>query len=257
MNYFVLLIITCAWGVGSSPVIHAPQNVPLPYGWPFDGIANATLATIIENLGDPLIEDPISINQNSSTINGTADILNLTVTGLHGVAASFVSVSVTTLAINLTLNIPSITISANYDADLTLAQILPFFGQGQLSLTLTDSELNVYGKADLSDGLQISNATVGYKLGNLAFNVEGAYDDEDLSILVTQVLNDNVLPFLNNNEPLISQIISDIITPDRNESANNIQDQMMSSLVQRIVRNGFYPDIFNNSPGLLPYLGKF
>lgn len=44
----------------------------------------------------------------------------------------------------------------------------------------------------------------------LQFDVHGLLNNEDLSTLVTEVLNDNVVNFIDEHEQLISEIISPI-----------------------------------------------
>ncbi|XP_074025463.1 uncharacterized protein isoform X2 [Leptinotarsa decemlineata] len=72
--------------------------------------------------------------------------------------------------------------------------------------------INVNGCAKLvSGGLTFSDIRVILHFGEMTFNLNGLLNNSELSALVSSILTDNVQNFVNNDQELITDLISPIV----------------------------------------------
>ncbi|CAG9766518.1 unnamed protein product [Ceutorhynchus assimilis] len=205
---FVFLSVgLAATDLDSSLVVEEPK-----LGSIFDDIVKKIIINLVASLPKTIEVPhlPISLNE-TKLITGSVDIANLTLSGLKELVATKIKVNILTLALQATLEVPKISFFTNYDADVSVLGKIPVFGNGNISANIDKMLLNIGGKAKFTSGLSLSNVTVSFTLGNTTkFSVIGLLDDDKLSTLLTESLNDDLVSFLNDNETLISNVISPI-----------------------------------------------
>ncbi|XP_066260658.1 uncharacterized protein [Euwallacea similis] len=176
----------------------------------FDDLVNDTINTILAKVNDPLEIPDLPLNFNSSFLNGYANITNFKLEGLRSIVATYINVQVLTMALNTTIDVPSIKLTTNYKLNVVIGEIIPFYGNGSISVTIHNIETLVAGRANITAGLSLSNVTVAFTLGDATFDLHGVLNNEELSLLIADVLNDVVVNFINDHVELISNIISSI-----------------------------------------------
>ncbi|XP_050307540.1 uncharacterized protein LOC126744225 [Anthonomus grandis grandis] len=175
-----------------------------------DGLINTTINNILANLTDPIAISNLSLSFDQDLLSGSTNISKFQLYGIKKLVATNISVSVLSLAMNATIEVPQILLNTKYYADIVAAQLVPLYGDGSISATIDDIVIQVGGKVNMTGGLSLSNVTVAFTLGDATFSLTGLLNNPDLSSLISQVLNDNVVSFINDNVEVLSKIISPI-----------------------------------------------
>lgn len=211
MQYLKQIIVVGVLLVGfvytAAPVVNELGEEEL--GGFIDALINKTINSLLASLNETIAVDYEGLNFTDPNLSGEAEISELKLTGLKELVATQLDVTVATLALNATIVIPEIQLSTKYDANVLLAQLVPLYGKGRIGVTLDDIELHLGGKVSISP-LEISNVSITVTLSDAVFDLHGLLNNEDFSTLVSQVLNDNVVPFLNDYKEVIGNIISPI-----------------------------------------------
>lgn len=66
--------------------------------------------------------------------SGTLDISNLTIDGLKSTELLVGTLQVIGAKVNITVNVPKLTVTADYTGDFVLLDLLPLYGEGSLKL---------------------------------------------------------------------------------------------------------------------------
>ncbi|XP_060520568.1 uncharacterized protein LOC132698485 [Cylas formicarius] len=204
-----------------------------------DGVVNATLNTIIGNLPDPLSFADIVINSDNDILSGYINITKVEVDGLKEIYAPLVDAGLS-LAVNLTLALPTVALDVEFDADSTFVKLLHFYSQdSSVRITLNNAQAWIYGQADLSNGLSIKDATIGYdSVDDITFEFKNILNDDGLSQLFSDILSDNVARFLNDNKEFISKVLTDAFRAiTAGDSPSQVVDRVSLLISDRDVNN--------------------
>ncbi|CAG9766516.1 unnamed protein product [Ceutorhynchus assimilis] len=176
-----------------------------------DGLINKTINNILANISEPICVDKMNLSSSNDQLNGFIDVINFKLYGIKEMVAEKLDVSLLNLNLNSTLYIKQLVLGTQYDADVTLLELVPLYGNGRVSVTLDDIDICVFGKVSTKGGISISNVTVSFNIGDGVFQVTGLLHNEDFSVLLSTIMNDNVIPFINEHSDLISKIVSPIL----------------------------------------------
>ncbi|XP_060519903.1 uncharacterized protein LOC132698067 isoform X2 [Cylas formicarius] len=202
-----------------------------------DGVVNATLNTIIGNLPDPLSFADIVINSDSDILSGYINITKVEVDGLKEIYAPLVDAGLS-LAVNLTLVLPKVTLDVEFDADSTFVKLLHFWGQhSSVSFTLVNAQVWIYGQADISNGLSIKDATIGFlNIDKLQFQFSNILNDDEFSDLLNDLLGKDFSDLFNDNVEYISRILTDIFKIiSGGGSSTEVANEVVSLICARIL----------------------
>ncbi|XP_019869805.2 uncharacterized protein LOC109598355 [Aethina tumida] len=198
----------------------------------FENLINSTITKITSALPEivSISKLPIAF-PDEGAITGYCNISNLQITGIKNLVASYIKVEVFSMRLNMTLDLPDININLAYDADSTLANLIPLYGAGKMNIDLENIRLTIAGGVNFTGGIALKDINVGLTLGDAVFNLHGLIDNEDFSAIISSVLTDNVAPFINDNASIISNIISPLIQTIINSilKPSSIQNQFIEA----------------------------
>ncbi|CAH0557090.1 unnamed protein product [Brassicogethes aeneus] len=205
-----VLVAALIFGVASCNSLERERDVHLT--GIFDKIINSTLNKIIEKLPELITMKDLDINfPESGLIVGSANISSLSLVGINKLVASYIKVNVLNMHLNMTMDLPMVNINMNYGADVTLADLLPLYGDGKININLEKTSLQIAGGVNMTGGISLKDISVILSMGGATFDLHGLIYNEDFSDVVSGMLTDNVAPFINNNQKVISGILSPLI----------------------------------------------
>ncbi|KAJ8982506.1 hypothetical protein NQ317_018546 [Molorchus minor] len=205
-----------------------------------ENLVNSTLNGIIQNLTETIeIDDlPIDLGTNAQ-LSGYLDLSELKIIGLKSLVATDISVNVLALEVDVKLELTELLLSTNYKADLVALGLVPLYGDGLITITLDEVLLGIHGKAKLgTNSTSINDLAIVIALDDAVFQVTGVLDNTEFSTIVSNVLNDNVAKFINENQDLISGIISPLIE-------NLINMVLENNSVKETLHNVVIPQLSN------------
>ncbi|XP_074025462.1 uncharacterized protein isoform X1 [Leptinotarsa decemlineata] len=183
------------------------------YGDFIGDIINGTMNKILRNISDSVHLPPIAVVfKNNSLISGGLNVTNFKIDGLPNIVASVISYNIFNSKLNMTILVPDIDIGFGYWADIGIGELIPLYGAGRNNIYSKLITINVNGCAKLvSGGLTFSDIRVILHFGEMTFNLNGLLNNSELSALVSSILTDNVQNFVNNDQELITDLISPIV----------------------------------------------
>jgi hypothetical protein len=184
-----------------------------------EDLINSTIEGLRPSIPEPLEIDQLDINFGDfigeSLISGNLQLSDVSVSGLKGFQVTFLNMAAVGMKLNFTIEFPTIDLSTGYLADTVLLTILPIYGNGTSKIQIEGLQVKGITQLKLTAPLQLINLTIAIGLERMSFEVNGLlYDDEFSSFastLVTSLLNDVVIPFLNENAGIVSTVISPMI----------------------------------------------
>ncbi|XP_066155563.1 uncharacterized protein [Euwallacea fornicatus] len=206
-----------------------------------DDIVNQTINDILAKIVEPVEIIELPLNFNSSLLSGYANITNFKLEGLKTIVASYINVQVLNMALDAIINVPSFKIVTDYDMNVTIGKLIPFYGEGSISVAIHNINISLGGQANLTDGISLNNVTVSFTLGDATFDLHGILNNEELSLLISDVLNDVVVNFINGHTQLISNLISSIaeelINSILNGGGNSTEVVQLKQTIEEIQLN--------------------
>ncbi|XP_030758422.1 uncharacterized protein LOC115884081 [Sitophilus oryzae] len=210
-------------------------------GGVIEALINATLNTILGRVSDPIYIESLNVNLSADALNGNISISKLNLYGIKDLVATYIKSDIFNLQTSMTLINPEITLEAEYDINVLLASLVPFYGAGKISTTIANTNVSFAGKANISNGLSFSNVTIGFTVDDAKFSVTGVLNNDELSALITEALNDNVASFINTYEDVISSLISSAAEEIINNIINGNSTEEIYSDTLSIINDAFYP----------------
>lgn len=214
-----------------------------------ENIVNSTLSKVIASLPDPLQIKALPIEFPGGLISGKANVSDLNLIGLRNIVITTINLNLVKLHLDMNILVKEINVNTKYFIDMVLAELVPFYGAGKANINFGNFNLKVSGKANIN-GLSIflSNVSVGLNLESATFDIHGLLNNEEFSILVNTILNDNVARFINEYSDLISSIISpivesvinSIIHPNKTVNYDEIYEQVHDRAID-LKNNNFQP----------------
>jgi hypothetical protein len=216
-NFAIYLTLSLLCGCVFSVSDYEDDSEISPYI--MEGMINSTIEGLRPSIPEPLEIDQLDINFGDfigeSLISGNLQLSDVSVSGLKGFQVTFLNMAAVGMKLNFTIEFPTIDLSTGYLADTVLLTILPIYGNGTSKIQIEGLQVKGITQLKLTAPLQLINLTIAIGLERMSFEVNGLlYDDEFSSFastLVTSLLNDVVIPFLNENAGIVSTVISPII----------------------------------------------
>jgi hypothetical protein len=216
-NFTIYLTLSLLCGCVFSVSDYEDDSEISPYI--MEDLINSTIEGLRPSIPEPLEIDQLDINFGDfigeSLISGNLQLSDVSVSGLKGFQVTFLNMAAVGMKLNFTIEFPTIDLSTGYLADTVLLTILPIYGNGTSKIQIEGLQLMGSSQLNLTSGMQFKNFKVAIGLERMSFEVNGLlYDDEFSSFastLVTSLLNDVVIPFLNENAGIVSTVISPII----------------------------------------------
>ncbi|XP_044267606.1 uncharacterized protein LOC123013246 [Tribolium madens] len=179
----------------------------------FEDLINKTIEALRPDIPDPLkiANLTIKIPDGIDLLTGAANVSNFELTGLQGFQVPYLNLAVVGMRLNFTFVLPSINLYTDYWGDLTVANLVPFYGSGKANVHILNAEIQGSAQADLSHGISVKNLHIQLYVGSASFDIHGALDNEDFSQILSALLNDLVASFIDNHQKVISDILSPII----------------------------------------------
>ncbi|KYB27167.1 uncharacterized protein LOC103313095 [Tribolium castaneum] len=180
----------------------------------FEDLINKTIESLRPSIPDPLQIDnlPLSFpDDETAVIKGNASVSNLELTGLQGFEVTALHFAIVGMQLNFTLLLPKIDFFTDYTLNLLLANTLPVWGDGNVTLNLENAEIQASAQANLTGGISVENLHVQVSLGSATLELHGLLGDEELCDLISAIFNDLVAKLVDENQNLISEILSPII----------------------------------------------
>ncbi|XP_063907366.1 uncharacterized protein LOC135125645 [Zophobas morio] len=179
----------------------------------FEDIINSTIEGYRPDIPDPLLIDTYEISlpaEEDAVIVGNGTISNLDLAGLQGFQVSALNFAIIGMTLNFTIDLPVLDLFTDFDLDLLIADTLAIWGVGNITVHLDGLSIDGSGQANLTGGIQVENLRLTVSLQNATFDIHGLLDDEDLSELLSDILNDLAVNLIDENQELISEVISPI-----------------------------------------------
>jgi hypothetical protein len=134
----------------------------------------------------------------------------LNLAGLQSFQVTYLNFAIVGMRLNLTLDLPKIDFFTDYSLNLLVGNTVPVFGDGNLTIHIEDLEIQATAQANLTGGISVQNLELQITIGNATFDLHGLFNDEELSDLISSILNDLAVNLIDENQELITQIISPI-----------------------------------------------
>ncbi|RZC38239.1 uncharacterized protein BDFB_010032 [Asbolus verrucosus] len=211
MRQFIALFVSLVGAFAYSGNLQPEAEVTIePYI--FEDLINSTIESFRANLSDPLLLDAYEIDlPDNGTILGNASIANLELKGLKGFQVPYLNFALIGFRLNFTIDLPVLDLYTDFNLNLLIADTLAIWGNGNVTVHLDNIDIQGSAQANLTDGLSVDNVRIQLQLGNGTFEIHGLLDDEDLSSLLSSILNDLAVKLIDENQELITEIISPII----------------------------------------------
>ncbi|XP_050316345.1 uncharacterized protein LOC126750692 [Anthonomus grandis grandis] len=185
-----------------------------------DDLVNTTINELLASLEDPLALNSSFTKYNNAILTGWVNTTDFTLTGLQEIVATAISVHLLPpTSLNLTVNVQNLNLFLNYDTNLILGQLLPFFGTGNISANIDSFNVNLYTLAEISTnplGFKgLKNATISFSVGKNTFlKIEGIWRSDSISKTINDFLEvflSRFIDFLDSNQERISNVLSPIL----------------------------------------------
>ncbi|XP_018561346.1 uncharacterized protein LOC108903601 [Anoplophora glabripennis] len=175
---------------------------------------NKTINSNLANLTEPVTIDSLHIDfdsEESDTLSGALNVTDAHIIGIKNLVAKQISVNLTSMDVDLELEINKLIVNLDYWADMVLLKLLPLYGSGKMNIVLEDFDVTVAGHADITDGISLDNVTIGIGLSAATFDLHGLIDNTEFSSLISAALNDNFVTFVNEHRQVVTNLISPIV----------------------------------------------
>jgi hypothetical protein len=179
----------------------------------FEDEINSTIEGLRPDIPDPLVVELYEIDlpeTEDAIITGNGTITNLNLAGLQSFQVTYLNFAIVGMRLNLTLDLPKIDFFTDYSLNLLVGNTVPVFGDGNLTIHIEDLEIQATAQANLTGGISVQNLELQITIGNATFDLHGLFNDEELSDLISSILNDLAVNLIDENQELITQIISPI-----------------------------------------------
>ncbi|CAG9854929.1 unnamed protein product [Phyllotreta striolata] len=176
-------------------------------------IINDTINNALKNMSDPTEVKDMNLVLDKM-VNGRLNISGTTISGIKSIVASVIDVDIGAQTLNMSIEMTkTLSFKTNYDMDLVVADVVPLYGKGPLSVDFTGAKLSILGKLDIQSlsNITVAEVDVLFLLDSANFDIQGLLNNPELSMLVNEALNDNLVSFIDQNNHLLSNIIGPII----------------------------------------------
>ncbi|RZC39873.1 uncharacterized protein BDFB_009073, partial [Asbolus verrucosus] len=210
-------------------------------------IINGTFEELRKSIPEPINIDKLDLSFSESFVSethcsGSLSIANTEVKGVKAFQIPSMSLTMIGMIINFTLVLPTIDITSDYLADTVLMELLPIFGEGDASIHL--GGLTVIGstQANLTGGIQLKNFWM--QIGLDEFDIKGLLYDETFSALTNYLLNNLVIPFLDDFHETITQVLSPTVQDLINQilAGSDIEPYSLIDILNQTIE-GLRPNI--------------
>ncbi|KAL1513205.1 hypothetical protein ABEB36_002643 [Hypothenemus hampei] len=192
--------------------VTATENIysDSPRGDFISDLINETIVELLKNISDPISIDNLNLTFTNESFNGFLNISKFNLLGIKNLVATNLTVQ-NLLTLDVVMQIPSIQLNTHYDMDLEVLKLIPLYGDGTLSVTLDSLNLHIAATLVNIVPITLDNLTVGFTMTNAEFFISNLLNNTDFSTLVNDVLNKNVVNFINSNQDLISNVLGPIL----------------------------------------------
>ncbi|KAK9870714.1 hypothetical protein WA026_008285 [Henosepilachna vigintioctopunctata] len=169
---------------------------------------------ICSKIADPInIADKNIVLPDSQLASGHFEVKDLVESGLKGLKATNITVvTISPSKLYVTLGIPSMDINTNYDADILLASLIPIYGNGLANINFKNLQFEMSSgyKLEMFPKMALSINDLSFKLSidSATFDLHGVINNEAFSVIISQVLDDTIAPFINNHSERLSKLLS-------------------------------------------------
>ncbi|XP_063979942.1 uncharacterized protein LOC135163966 [Diachasmimorpha longicaudata] len=148
---------------------------------------NATLGFPIM---DPLDKPELGFELNEEKAKGSVSIKDLHVEGLAGYTVDAANVRIYPTTITVDLTFPEIKASGNYSMKGVVMDGINIYGTGEFQANIRKFSVKTVVSVNVFGGMKINSMKLEISLGGLQLNASGIFDDENTSILLSEIISD-------------------------------------------------------------------
>ncbi|XP_018561304.1 uncharacterized protein LOC108903564 [Anoplophora glabripennis] len=199
--------------------IAASQNLEeIQYTNQLGGVIENTINTTLNRFKANLT-DPISIASRSfnfgeeEALSGGFNVSSLKIGGVKDFVAEEIEVNMELHKIYMKIALCDLSVNFKYWADMLLLNLVPLYGQGRMGINFDEVEVEVQAASntDEEENIKIKDVALLFSLTETTFDLKGLINNSEYSALISNVVTDNFVNFVNHNAEMISQTISPIV----------------------------------------------